>query len=256
MSRSRFEGKVALVTGAAGGIGSALSRAFAREGASLGLLDQNGARLDELATGLDALGASSVSAVGDVSTGEAAGELADQLNERFGGIDVVVNCAGKISALTVEQTTDAVWDDLQAVNSTGAFLTVRAALPFMRGRDGASIVSVSSMGGLLGAPQLVAYSAAKSAILGMTRALAIELAPDNIRVNAVCPGSVDTEMPRAFQANLPEGADAEAMFWGRQLIKRFGTPEEISNVILFLASDESSFITGGVIPVDGGWTAW
>jgi NAD(P)-dependent dehydrogenase (short-subunit alcohol dehydrogenase family) len=253
LSGARFAEKVVLVTGAAGGIGSATARRFSAEGAAVGLFDLNGERLESLCK---ELGGQAATFIGSVARPEDADAATTSLADRFGGIDVLVNCAGKISARTIESTTDEVWADLQDTNSSGTFRMVRSALPHMRGRDGASIVSISSMGGLLGAPQLVAYGAAKAAVIGMTKALAVELAPDGIRVNAICPGSIDTDMPRSFQAGLPEGTDASSMFWGRQLLKRFGTADEVASVIAFLASAEASFITGGVIPVDGGWSAW
>lgn len=254
----RVAGKVTIITGAGGGIGGATALRFAKEGALLGLSDLNAERLEETKALAEKAGSQVIAMAGDASERPHVEAFVSAVASRFGKIDTVFNAAGIIAGGPIESYTDEQWDRIHAVNVKSQFLTIQQALPHMRKAGGGAIVSVSSIGGILGFASMAAYSSSKGAVVGMTRTLAIDFAPDNIRVNAICPGSIDTAMPRAFLSTFPEEqhAEIEKTFFARQLIKRFGTAEEIANVVLFLLSDEASFITGLVMPVDGGWTAW
>jgi NAD(P)-dependent dehydrogenase (short-subunit alcohol dehydrogenase family) len=251
----RLEGKTAVVVGATGGIGSVACRSFCVEGASVlgaDVDEEAGARFQAelVAGGLDfEFRRCDVTSSADVAS------LAGRAEERFGGLDVLHYVAGTILGKALCETTDEEWDRVHDVNLRGAFLTMRALVPLMRGRR-ASIVNVASGLGLVGAPQLGAYCASKGGLVLLSRAAALELGPD-IRVNVLCPGVIDTDMPRRLAATLPSDLGARLLreFEESHVAGRLGTPEEVVNVAVFLASDEASFVTGAAIPVDSGVTA-
>jgi NAD(P)-dependent dehydrogenase (short-subunit alcohol dehydrogenase family) len=251
----RLTGKVALVTGGASGIGEAAVRLFAAEGAAVAVLDR------------DAVGAQmTVKSLGDVAAVALGADVTDQNGVRaaveqavaeLGRLDVVYNNAGVATFAPVADVTRTDWELCFAVNVTGSLFCIQAALPHLRAAGGGSIVNQSSVSALVGIPGLAAYSAAKGALVSMTRALAAELAPEGIRVNAICAGTVDTPMARPLLA-LRGGGDLEAGIAAtvtRYPIGRLGTPADIARAALFLASDESSFVTGAVLTADGGMTA-
>ena len=251
----RLDGKTAVITGACGGIGRVACRSFCAEGASvLGTdLDEAAGRTleEELrAEGLDfAFSRCDVSSSGDVAA------LANSVKARFGRLDILYNNAGVIIAKPLVSVTDEEWDHVQSVNLRGVFLTMRELVPLMEGRR-ASIVNTSSGLGLVGAEYMTAYCAAKGGVIMLTKAAALELGP-NIRVNAICPGVIDTPMPRQMAAGLPDDVGAELLrgLEESHVLKRLGTPAEVVAVALFLASDEAGFVTGTAIPVDSGITA-
>jgi NAD(P)-dependent dehydrogenase (short-subunit alcohol dehydrogenase family) len=247
----RLEGKTAVITGATGGIGRAACRVFCAEGASvLGCdVDPEAGRLLEAQLAAEGLPFRFVPC--DVSSSEEVGNLAAAARGQFSGLDILFNNAGVILGRALVETTDEDWDRILAVNLRGTFLTMRALVPLMAGRQ-AAIVNMSSGLGLVGSEMLTAYSASKGGVIMLTKSAALELGPE-IRVNAICPGVVDTPMPREIN---PEGG--EEFMRGMEEIhvaKRLARPEEIVAMAVFLASDEASFVTGAAIPVDSGVTA-
>jgi NAD(P)-dependent dehydrogenase (short-subunit alcohol dehydrogenase family) len=247
----RFENRVVLITGGTRGVGLATARAFAQEGARV------------VVTGLDAdrgraaasmlLGAAFIG--GDVRIASDCDRVVEETTGRLGRLDVLVNNAGVIYRnRTVEQTTEDEWDATFATNVRGAFLMSRRALPALRLTKG-NIVSVASYAGLVGFAGAPAYAASKAALVNLTRTMALDHAADGIRVNCVCPGSVETDMiHQAWQA-FPDPEAARRRWEDKHPLGRIATPDEVARAILFLASDDAGFITGVALPVDGGITA-
>jgi NAD(P)-dependent dehydrogenase (short-subunit alcohol dehydrogenase family) len=248
-----FSGRVVIVTGAARGIGRAAAEQFAAAGARVALVDVQRSEVEQAAGSIDRDGERAVGIVADVSRREDVDRAVADCIATFGGIDIVVNNAGIHFARTIDEYTDEEWDRILAVNLKGAFHMVRSSLPALR-RSKGSIVTVSSMTALVGQARGAAYVASKGALVSMTKALALELAPDGIRVNCVCPAGVDTPLMRNWAATLPDPEAVLREQAAMHLLDRMATSEEIAAAILFLASPAASFITGVALPVEGGAT--
>ena len=249
-----LSGKVALITGAGSGIGRAAAVRFAAAGARVGITDVDAAVLDETAA-LVAGGDAVLSVAGDIVDPATVDELVTTAGERFGRVDALFNNVGILIMKSLLDTTIGDFDQLMHVNCLSQLIAIQRVVPEMRRSGGGSIINVSSVGGLVALPNVSAYCPSKSAVIGLSRAAAAEFAPD-IRCNAICPGGVSTPMSDKHLASFEDKEAAMKLLTGRQLIKRYARPEEIANVAVFLASDEASFMTGAVVPVEAGHTAW
>jgi NAD(P)-dependent dehydrogenase (short-subunit alcohol dehydrogenase family) len=246
----RFQGKTALVTGGASGIGQATVRRLAEEGATVIAADIDQAGLEETASGLDAVSTLAI----DVSDSSSVNAAFDRVREEHGTLDVLVNAAGVAGprgevtpgAHFLTDVTDEEWDFVLGINLTGSFYCLRAAVPLLRAAGGGAVVNIASVSALVGYPLNIYYPASKSGVLGLTRAAAGGLAEDNIRVNVVCPGAIDTPMLRS----IPEPAFSEVLALAPQ--NRAASPHELAGTILFLASDDAAFYTGQTLSPNGG----
>jgi NAD(P)-dependent dehydrogenase (short-subunit alcohol dehydrogenase family) len=247
----RLRGKTAVVTGAAKGIGRATAELFAREGARLVITDVDKENLIGLRDRLthEIPEAEVEATIGDVSVPEDAKAMIEAAVERFGRIDILVANAGVIPLSTIVDATPEDWDHVMSVDGRGMFLTCKYAIEEMLKTGGGSIVCLSSISGLAGQAQQAAYGPAKFVATGLTKHLAVEWADRGIRVNAVAPGTILTEAV----AELPD--EYKQPMLEAHPVGRLGEPSEVANAILFLASDEASFITGAILPVDGGYLA-
>jgi NAD(P)-dependent dehydrogenase (short-subunit alcohol dehydrogenase family) len=243
-----FTGKSVIVTGASSGIGRATAEAFARAGADLVLVGRSLEALDEVSR---ACSGQPIRCPVDVTLPDAPDRIVRSAIDAFGGIDVLVNAAGIIATGTLESTTDEAWDQMMAINLRAPFRLMRAALPHLSARKGA-IVNVSSVNGLRSFAGVLAYCASKAGLDHLTRCAALELAPAGVRVNAVNPGVTVTNLHR--RSGMAE--DQYAAFLERSKtthpLGRPGRPEEVADLILFLASDRAGWMTGETIPIDGG----
>lgn len=247
----RMDGKRVVITGAAANIGRATALLLAREGARIviGDIDE---RAGDTAAEVDKEGGEAYFVPTDVTSAAAVEALMAAAAERLGGIDVLVNNAGILRSGSVTELDERDWDDLMQVNPKSCFLAAKYGVPHLRDAGGGAIVNTSSLAGVKGGAGVTGYSASKGAIIGFTRALAVELAPDRIRVNALCPGWVDTPFNEPFIDFMGGVERQEAVV--RQVVPlgRQGTSEEMADAMLFLASDMSSYMTGQFLVVDGG----
>jgi NAD(P)-dependent dehydrogenase (short-subunit alcohol dehydrogenase family) len=250
----RLDGRVAVITGAASGIGAAAARLFAAEGAAVAVLDRDADGAGRVAESLEGKG---LALAADITDPRAVEEALARAAATFGRVDVLYNNAGVVAGFgPTAELTAADLNLCLSVNVAGTVFCTQAALPHLRAAGGGSIVIQSSVAALVGLPGLAAYCTAKAALLGLTRSLAAELSPEGIRVNAICAGTVDTPMARPLLALRGEGdaARGAAVTAERYPIGRIGAPEDIARAALFLASDESAFVTGSVVTADGGMT--
>ena len=249
----RLDGKVAVISGAARGQGEAEARLFAAEGASVVLGDIRGELGEQVASQIAAAGGKAVFTQLDVSQ-EADWARAVALAEStFGKLDILVNNAAIIGLEGIMETSIELWNRVIAVNQTGTFLGMRAAIPAMRRAGGGSIVNISSVLATMGSGNSASYTASKGAVTALTRTVSVELATEGIRVNAVHPGGVET--PMAVEC-LGDDVEARRALIATHPMGRIGEPGEIATGVLFLASDEASFVTGATLVIDGGNTVW
>jgi NAD(P)-dependent dehydrogenase (short-subunit alcohol dehydrogenase family) len=243
-----LQGKVAVVTGALGGQGMAVCRRFCAEGATVIGIDRTDERADQLKELIGA-GDFQFQRV-DVGVTAEVDALAERLRADFGAVHVLYNNAGIMQQIPTLEVSDEQWDEVFTVNVKSAFLMTRALVPLME-EEGGSIVNVSSTGALRAFDALAPYGAAKAGLIHFSRTTAAEFGP-KIRVNAISPGFIDTPMARGFATNLPNPDEAWDAMAEQPVLKRFGTSDEVANLALWLASDESSFVTGEAITIDGG----
>jgi NAD(P)-dependent dehydrogenase (short-subunit alcohol dehydrogenase family) len=250
-----IQGRRALVTGAASGMGAASAELLAAEGAAVVLADLDEAGAEAGAEAIRAAGGKAVALRCDVASSSDVKAAVGAAMDHFGGLDIVVNCAGIIRRASVVETTEDEWDRVMAVNIGSVFLTGKHAVPVMATGGGGSIVNISSGWGLKGGPDAASYCASKGAVVNLTRAMAIDHGPQGIRVNCICPGDTDTPMLRseAHQLGLDETAFLEES--AERPLNRLGTGEDIARAVLYFASDDSAWVTGSTLVVDGGGLA-
>jgi NAD(P)-dependent dehydrogenase (short-subunit alcohol dehydrogenase family) len=251
----RLKNRVALVTGAGTGLGRAIAKRFAKEGAKVVVNDINGDTAKKTVEEIKAEGGSAVHIQGDTSNEQDAGKAVKLAVDAYGGLDILVNNAGIEVWKVAHEMTVEEWDRVMSVNMRGVFLMSKHAVRQMLAQNrGGKIVNLSSAGGLVGLPQLGVYCASKHGVIGLTKTMALELRAHNIRVNAMCPSFIDTDMVRrSFELLRSQGVPIDDILV--QIAGRLGTPEEVANLALFLASDESSFVNGAAVPIDNACTA-
>ncbi len=255
---NRLKGKTALVTGAGSGIGRAAATLFASEGAAVACADLSLGSAEETVSEIERLDGTAVALSGDVSVAGAAAGMVDGAVDALGRLEIVVNSAGVTArnALPPGSDPDDVWDRVIEVNLRGTYLVSRCAVDQMRRGGGGSIVNLASTMGMVGYPPglggaLNPYPPSKGGVIQLTRNMAVDLAGDNIRVNCLCPGFVETDLTRS----LTDDQATREMLESRHPLGRLGRPEEVAHAALYLASDESSYVTGAALTVDGGYTA-
>ena len=246
----RLEGKAAVVTGAGQGIGAAIARLFAAEGARLVLADLRSGPATGMVEEITSGGGEAVFVQADVTSDADCKRMIDTAIERYSDLDILVNNAGIAGKGTVTEATEELWDRVMAVNLKSIFLASRHAVPHMERAGGGSIVCIASVAGMTGEKGQVAYNTSKHGVIGLVRCMAYDHAAAGIRVNAVCPGAIDTPLLS------PLTEERRTRLEGLHMMRRLGRPEEIARAVLYLAGDESSFITGAAHVVDGGYTAF
>lgn len=247
----RLNGKVALITGGGTGIGEATAKIFAAQGAQVVITGRRKDVLESVAKAIVANGGKVLAVAGSVTDEAHVQSAVDQAVRTFGKIDILINNAAiGVFGKPLHETTDREWQEILDTNLTGVFRITRAVIPHML-EGGGSIVNVSSVAGLVGIAGLAAYSGTKGALVALTRCLAIDYAKEKIRCNCVCPALVDTPMA----ADTIADPDMNAMMMAKHPIGRFGTPDDVARMLLYLASDDASWVTGSLFTIDGGWTA-
>ncbi len=248
----RLKDKTAIITGAGSGIGRAIAVAFAREGANVALV---GRRRDPLTETARECGQNRLVIAADLRNPRHIEHAVKETVQRFGALDIVVNNAGALIAGTVDNQKEDDFDEMMDVNVKAVWRLTRTALPHLRARKGGSIINVSSVLGLIGMRNRLGYCTSKGGVTLMTKAMAMDLAGENVRVNCICPGIVETPLVADFVRNAPDPVAARRAREALHAMNRFGQPEEIAGCAVFLASDDAKWMTGAAIPVDGGYLA-
>lgn len=244
----RLADKVAIITGGGSGIGKAIAKAFVREGAKVVIAGRDSEKLARAATGI---GDDCLAVSADVSSASDVQKLVNATIDKFKRINVLINNAAVLLPGTAESLSEEDFDQTFAINVRGLWLLSRAVLPYMRASGGGSIVNIASVLSMVGARNRVAYAASKGAVMAMTKAMALDHAAENIRVNCIAPGIVETEMVARFSTDEAARKQRIAM----HPMGRFGQPQEIASAAVFLASDDSGWTTGSVVTIDGGYIA-
>jgi len=244
--------KVTIITGAAAGIGEAAARLFGREGARLVLVDVDAEGLGKLTEELEQSGAMVLEITGDVADPAVCRKVVDRAANQFGRIDILFNNAGIVLNGSLLECTEGDWDRTMGVNLKSMYLMCREAIPLMRKQGSGCIINMSSIAGTNGIPNRGVYSVSKAGVIGLTRSLAADFVQEGIRVNCICPATVDTPSLRQRIARSPDPEAALRAFIARQPMGRFARAEEIASMALYLASDDSAFMTGQAIVMDGG----
>lgn len=244
----RLKDKTAIITGGGTGIGLATARAFCQEGAKVILF---GRRKEKLEKAVEKLGGSAIIVQGDMTNNNDLDKLIDETLHNFKKIDILVNNAGLFNGSPLHEISDSQWDEIMDINIRSVFQLTRRVLPVMLSQKYGSIIHISSILGLIAVPQVAAYNVSKGALNQFSRSIAVEYGSSGIRSNSICPGLIATDMT----ADLMKDVDLMKEWSKEYPIGRFGKPEDVANACLYLASDESSFVTGITLPVDGGFTA-
>ena len=252
---TRLAGKVAFITGAGSGIGRACAELFAQQGAKVILAGRRAEPLEAAVKHITESGGQAISAPCDVSDSAQITRALQSAVDTFGSLTTIVNNAGALFRGNAEQTPEDMWDLLIDTNLKGTFLVSRAALQYLRRAGGGSIINIGSVYGIVGSKQRAAYAASKGGVTMLTRAMAMDHAHENIRVNCICPSLVETEMARQLFANAPNPEEARRQRVSTIPMGRTGTPQEIAHLAAYLASDESAWVTGAALPIDGGEAA-
>jgi NAD(P)-dependent dehydrogenase (short-subunit alcohol dehydrogenase family) len=245
-------GKVALVTGAGNGIGRGIALRFGQEGAAVGVLDISEAAAERVADEIRERAGRAIAIRADVSRAADVERAVQRIVEAFSASGILVHNAGVMPEGAIDRTSEQDWDRVFAINVKGAYLTCREVLPHMRARSGGAIVLMASITGVNGFPGLAAYSATKGALIALARAMAIDHAAEDIRVNAVSPGTIDSPMLHEFVAAQADPQRTRRAFDEAQPRGRIGTIDEVVNVVTFLVSDQASYVSGSNVKVDGG----
>lgn len=255
-TNGRLAGKTALVTGGGTGIGKAIALAFVREGAKVAVAGRRADKLDEALHEMEVHGGERLAVTCDVSNAKDAERAAFETASTFGSLNVLVNSAGVLSATTVEGISEEDWDSLMAINLKGPFLMSRAALGEFRKAGGGAIINIGSVLGLVAMKDRAAYCASKGGVTLLTKAMALDHAHENVRVNCICPSIVETELVAGLFAASEAGAAMKKSRIAGIPLGRIGRPEDVAEMAVFLASEESSWLTGAAIPLDGGLSAY
>jgi NAD(P)-dependent dehydrogenase (short-subunit alcohol dehydrogenase family) len=255
-SVTRLKEKTAIITGGGTGIGRAIALAFAREGAKVAVLGRRYEALNKVVTEMAEFGSHGVAIACDVTRTHDAQRAVAEVERVFGRLNVLVNNAGALSVSTVETISEDDWDRVIETNLKGPFLLSRAVLPAFRRAGGGTIVNIGSVLGLVAMKERAAYCASKGGLTLLTKAMALDHAQENIRVNCICPAIVETELVKHLFFQNEQGMKARDARIGTLPLGRFGQPQDVAELAVFLASDESSWITGTAMPVDGGLSAY